>query len=49
VALLEQNPLPTEAEIKHEMAGNVCRCGAYPNIVRSVQAAALAAAEQGGQ
>jgi aerobic-type carbon monoxide dehydrogenase small subunit (CoxS/CutS family) len=40
VALLEQNPQPTEAEIKRGMAGNVCRCGAYPNIVRSVQAAA---------
>jgi aerobic-type carbon monoxide dehydrogenase small subunit (CoxS/CutS family) len=53
VALLEQNPQPTEAEIKREMAGNVCRCGAYPNIVRSLQAAAATAAPaadgQGGQ
>jgi aerobic-type carbon monoxide dehydrogenase small subunit (CoxS/CutS family) len=51
VALLEQNPQPTEAEIKREMAGNVCRCGAYPNIVRAVQAASApaGAAGQGGQ
>jgi aerobic-type carbon monoxide dehydrogenase small subunit (CoxS/CutS family) len=51
VALLEQNPQPTEAEIKRAMAGNVCRCGAYPNIVRSVQAAvgAMTAATSDGQ
>ena len=40
VALLEKNPTPTEQEIKFEMAGNLCRCGAYPNIVRAVQSAA---------
>ena len=40
VALLEHNPNPTEDEIRYEMAGNVCRCGAYPNIVRAVQSAA---------
>lgn len=40
VALLEHNPHPTESEICYEMAGNLCRCGAYPNIVRAVQAAA---------
>jgi aerobic-type carbon monoxide dehydrogenase small subunit (CoxS/CutS family) len=40
VALLEKNPTPTESEIKFEMAGNLCRCGAYPNIVRAVQSAA---------
>jgi aerobic-type carbon monoxide dehydrogenase small subunit (CoxS/CutS family) len=44
VALLEHNPRPTEDEIRNEMAGNLCRCGAYPNIVRAVQAAA----EKGG-
>jgi aerobic-type carbon monoxide dehydrogenase small subunit (CoxS/CutS family) len=33
------------------MSGNVCRCGAYPNIVRSVQAAAdaIERAGQGGE
>lgn len=40
VALLEQNPQPSEAEVRHEMTGNLCRCGAYPNIVRAVLAAA---------
>jgi xanthine dehydrogenase YagT iron-sulfur-binding subunit len=40
VALLEHNPHPTEDEIRYEMAGNLCRCGAYPNIVGAIQAAA---------
>lgn len=40
VALLEHNPRPTEEELRREMAGNLCRCGAYPNIVRAVRAAA---------
>jgi aerobic-type carbon monoxide dehydrogenase small subunit (CoxS/CutS family) len=40
VALLEQNPHPTEAEVRHEMTGNLCRCGAYPNILQAVLAAA---------
>jgi aerobic-type carbon monoxide dehydrogenase small subunit (CoxS/CutS family) len=44
VALLEHEPHPTEQHIRHEMAGNLCRCGAYPNIIRAV----LAAAEKGG-
>jgi xanthine dehydrogenase YagT iron-sulfur-binding subunit len=43
VALLEHNPYPTEADIRYEMSGNLCRCGAYPNIVRAVQGAARAA------
>lgn len=44
VALLEHTTQPGELEIRHEMAGNLCRCGAYPNIVRAV----LAAAGDGG-
>ena len=44
VALLEHNPRPTKAQIQHEMAGNLCRCGAYPNILQAV----VAAAEKGG-
>jgi aerobic-type carbon monoxide dehydrogenase small subunit (CoxS/CutS family) len=40
VALLERNPRPSEAEVREGMAGNVCRCGAYPNIVEAVLAAA---------
>jgi aerobic-type carbon monoxide dehydrogenase small subunit (CoxS/CutS family) len=39
VALLEHNPHPTEAEVRREMSGNLCRCGAYPNILRAVIAA----------
>ena len=40
VALLAENPHPTEAEIRHGLEGNLCRCTGYHNIVRAVQAAA---------
>jgi len=40
VALLERCPSPTEDEVRQGMAGNLCRCGAYPNITASVRAAA---------
>ena len=39
-ALLDSNPLPSEQEIKEALSGNLCRCANYPNIIRSVQAAA---------
>ncbi len=39
-ALLEQNPNPTETEIRFWLAGNLCRCTGYDKIVRAVQAAA---------
>ena len=39
-ALLDQNPNPTEDEIRHGLEGNLCRCTGYENIVRSVQYAA---------
>ena len=39
VALLERQPNPTEQEARRGMAGNLCRCGAYPNIVGAVLAA----------
>jgi carbon-monoxide dehydrogenase small subunit len=39
--LLKRNPSPTEAEIRHGLEGNYCRCTGYQNIVASVQAAAL--------
>ena len=44
--LLQENPNPNEQEIRHGMAGNLCRCTGYQNIVKAVQAAArkLAAA-----
>lgn len=40
VALLEHNPQPSEDEIRREMAGNLCRCGAYPNIIQAIVTAA---------
>jgi carbon-monoxide dehydrogenase small subunit len=39
-ALLQQSPNPTEAEIRHALSGNICRCTGYTKIVESVQAAA---------
>ena len=38
--LLEENPNPTEDEIRFGMAGNLCRCTGYQNIVKSIRAAA---------
>jgi carbon-monoxide dehydrogenase small subunit len=40
VDLLNDNPNPTEAEIRVGLEGNLCRCTGYHNIVRAVQAAA---------
>ena len=37
VALLAEGRARTEAEIREAMSGNLCRCGAYPNIVRALQ------------
>ena len=39
-ALLEASPDPTVEEIKHAMAGNLCRCGTYPKIERAIHAVA---------
>jgi aerobic carbon-monoxide dehydrogenase small subunit len=39
-ALLEQNPNPTEHEIRFWLSGNLCRCTGYDKIVRAVQHAA---------
>ena len=44
VALLNDNPQPSDEEIRLGMSGNLCRCGAYPKIVRAVSAAAKAGA-----
>jgi carbon-monoxide dehydrogenase small subunit len=43
VDLLNQNPDPSEEEIRHGLEGNLCRCTGYHNIVRAVQAAARGA------
>jgi aerobic carbon-monoxide dehydrogenase small subunit len=45
--LLERNPDPSEKEIRHGLAGNLCRCTGYHNIVRAVQHAARL--QQGGE
>jgi len=37
VALLKEPCGPEDAEVKEFMSGNICRCGAYPNIVAAVQ------------
>ncbi|RVU83495.1 (2Fe-2S)-binding protein [Leucothrix sargassi] len=39
-ALLSANPNPTDEEIDRAMAGNICRCGAYPRIRSAIHAAA---------
>ena len=40
-ALLDENPDPTETEIRYALAGNLCRCTGYDKIIRSVQEAAV--------
>jgi len=40
--LLRHTPDPSEDEIRHALEGNICRCTGYHNIVRAVQAAAVA-------
>ena len=39
-ALLKHNPNPSEADIREGLAGNLCRCTGYQNIVKAVQQAA---------
>jgi len=41
-ALFNKNPKPTEADCRHWLAGNLCRCTGYDKIIRSVLAAAEA-------
>ena len=38
-ALLEQNPKPTDTDIDHAMAGNICRCATYVRIRAAIHAA----------
>jgi carbon-monoxide dehydrogenase small subunit len=44
-ALLDENPTPTEDEIRFGIAGNICRCTGYTKIVTAIQAAAKQLAE----
>jgi aerobic-type carbon monoxide dehydrogenase small subunit (CoxS/CutS family) len=36
VALLNENPSPTDDEIREYLSGNLCRCGSYQNILQAV-------------
>ena len=38
--LLQENPNPSEEEIRFGMSGNLCRCTGYQNIVKAIMAAA---------
>ena len=40
ISLLRANPSPSDADIARVMDRNVCRCGAYPRILRAVKLAA---------
>ncbi len=45
VALLDENPEPTEAEIRYALTGNLCRCTGYVQIINAVVAAAAGSPE----
>jgi carbon-monoxide dehydrogenase small subunit len=49
--LLKENPSPTEAEIRFGIAGNLCRCTGYQNIVKAIRAASaqMAAVREAAQ
>lgn len=38
--LLEENPNPSDDDIRHYLSGNLCRCGTYPEVIEAVKAAA---------
>ena len=42
VALLEENPSPTEEEAKFAVGGNLCRCTGYSKVIEAIMAAAKA-------
>jgi carbon-monoxide dehydrogenase small subunit len=45
--LLNKNPNPSEAEIRHHIKGNICRCTGYNGIVRAIKQCAERTAQQG--
>jgi len=47
IALLTRNPNPTELEIREALAGHLCRCAAYPRIIRAVELAAAHMRDRG--
>jgi aerobic carbon-monoxide dehydrogenase small subunit len=46
IALLEENPEPSDDEIRWALSGNICRCTGYQNIVKAVRQAATAMREE---
>ena len=44
---LQENPDPSEVEIREGMSGNLCRCTGYQNIIKSIQKAATVINESG--
>ena len=49
LALLRENPNPTEEDIRRGIEGNLCRCTGYVNVVKSIRAAAEAQERNGGR
>ncbi len=49
VALLANNPQPTDADIDDAMRGVLCRCGTYPRIRQAIKKAAAQAGKKGGE
>ena len=49
ISLLEENPSPSEEEIRHALEGNLCRCTGYHNIVKAIAAGAKAMAKDGAR
>jgi carbon-monoxide dehydrogenase small subunit len=45
-ALLEENPNPSDDDVRWAISGNICRCTGYMNIVTSIQAAGMEMQEQ---
>jgi carbon-monoxide dehydrogenase small subunit len=39
--LLDEHPNPSDEDIGHYLAGNLCRCATYPEVVKAVKLAAL--------
>jgi isoquinoline 1-oxidoreductase alpha subunit len=48
VALLANNPAPSDADIDQAMTGNICRCGTYPRIRAAIKKAASMSRSQAG-
>lgn len=44
-ALLKENPNPTEDEIRHAIAGNICRCTGYVQIINAIRVAGQTSSE----